>query len=587
MYYMNLTKKVCPSDKILNPSTSRCVSRTSKLGKSILQQPQEKKQEQPKHPPTKMCPDGKILNPSTSRCVSKTTKLGKSILEKQIVAPAPQQQQQPQKKQIPAKVCPEDKVLNPSTLRCVNKTSKLGRTIMLYKQPSNHSLPLPLSSSPSPSPSHSPPPSLFLSLSPSPSHSKSSSSLKRKKASVIARFMRRTKHARKATALNAICSDSGVCIAFGTKSDEIKKFFNGFSSFDYVENFVMAGVPSNNGFIYAVTYKHRGYAAHAILKSSAKPTADNLMYEYAVGRQINSSFYNKFPIFVETYDYYYKYPSEAVWRSFKSRKNANKLKDVLVPYDDLDYGMSCRESKHICILIQHINDASTLWKMFDSISFIQTELINSLYQIYFSLSAIKNRFTHYDLHGDNVLVYTPNKDKYIEYHFHTLDGEVITFKSQHLIKMIDYGRSYMKDLSEDIRAEVCAEKSCKPGCGSNKGYWMDNNAQYFINSAKPNVSHDLILINYIQSGLINIPRPANTVENILHSELSKVIYTERFGTAEIPASRLPAKIANVSDAELVLRRMLKSGLFKATNDNYMNGYTKMGDLTVYADGRDM
>lgn len=573
MYCMNLTKKVCPSDKILNPSTSRCVSRTSKLGKSILQQPQKQNQEeQPKQLPTKVCPDGKILNPSTSRCVSKTTKLGKSILEKQIVAPAfnqMQPQSQSQTKQLPTKVCPEDKVLNPSTLRCVNKTSKLGRTIMLYKQDPIRSL--------SPSPSHPPSPSL----------SKSSTSLKRKKASVIARFMRRTKHARKATALNAICSDSGVCIAFGTKSDEIKKFFNGFSSFDYVENFVMAGVPSNNGFIYAVTYKHRGYAAHAILKSSARPTADNLMYEYAVGRQINSSFYNKFPIFVETYDYYYKYPSEAVWRSFKSKKNANKLKDVLVPRDDLDYGMSCRESKHICILIQHINDAPTLWKMFGSVSFIQTELINSLYQIYFSLSAIKNRFTHYDLHGDNVLVYTPNKDKYIEYHFHTLDGEVITFKSQHLIKMIDYGRSYMKDLSEDIRAEVCAEKSCKPRCGSNKGYWMDNNVQHFINSAKPNVSHDLILINYIQDGLINIPRPANTVENILHSELSKVIYTERFGTAEMPESRLPAKIANVSDAELVLRRMLKSGLFKATNDNYMNGYTKMGDLTVYADGRDM
>jgi len=223
---MNLTKKVCPSDKILNPSTSRCVSRTSKLGKSILQQPQEKVQKQTNQPPIKVCPDGKILNPSTSRCVSKTTKLGKSILEKQIVAPASQKQKQPQpqKKQVPSKVCPEDKVLNPSTLRCVNKTSKLGRTIMLYKQS-----PI-LSLSPSPSPSHSPPPSLSLSPSPSPSpsHSKSSSSLKRKKASVIARFMRRTKHARKATALNAICSDSGVCIAFGTKSDEIKKFFNGF-----------------------------------------------------------------------------------------------------------------------------------------------------------------------------------------------------------------------------------------------------------------------------------------------------------------------------------------------------------------------
>jgi hypothetical protein len=399
--------------------------------------------------------------------------------------------------------------------------------------------------------------------------------------------MRRTKHARKATALNAICSDSGVCIAIGTKSDEIKKFFNGFSSFDYVENFTIAGTPSNNGFIYAINYRHRGYAAHAILKSASSPSADNLFYEYVVGKRVNSLFYNKLPIFVETYDYYYRYPNEATWKAFKSGTYSNKLKDALIPHNEIDYKTTCVNTKHLCVLIQHINDAPTMGRMCETVLFVQKELVQSLYQIYFSLSLIKNTFTHYDLHSDNVLVYTPNQDKYIEYHFHKLSGEVITFKSQHLIKIIDYGRSYVGGVSEDAYRKVCKEPNCKPDCGRNTGYWMSNNLAYFINSSKKNISHDLKLLTNVRELLTYIPKRANTIEDILFTELSKVIYVEEFGTPEIVATRQPAKIANVSDVEVGLIRILKSALFKTTNDNYMNGYEKMGDLTVYADGRNM
>jgi hypothetical protein len=48
---MNSTK-ICPPDKVLNPASSRCVSRTSKLGISILQQqPAPNKQQQPQPEP--------------------------------------------------------------------------------------------------------------------------------------------------------------------------------------------------------------------------------------------------------------------------------------------------------------------------------------------------------------------------------------------------------------------------------------------------------------------------------------------------------------------------------------------------------
>ena len=53
-------------------------------------------------------------------------------------------------------------------------------------------------------------------------------------AKKIQMFMNRTKYKRTAFFLKSICSDSGVCIAFGKESDKIKQFFNGFTDFSYM-----------------------------------------------------------------------------------------------------------------------------------------------------------------------------------------------------------------------------------------------------------------------------------------------------------------------------------------------------------------
>ena len=97
-------RKECMPDQIRNPDTNRCVSRTTKLGKSILQKQQtpspqtrkaspQRKQQTPSpasphnqtrkaSPKLKECTPDQIRNPDTNRCVSRTTKLGKSILAK-------------------------------------------------------------------------------------------------------------------------------------------------------------------------------------------------------------------------------------------------------------------------------------------------------------------------------------------------------------------------------------------------------------------------------------------------------------------------------------------------------------------------
>ena len=48
-------------------------------------------------------------------------------------------------------------------------------------------------------------------------------------ARVVQRFMNKTKHKRIARFLLSVCSDSGVCIAFGKEINKIKAFFGNFN----------------------------------------------------------------------------------------------------------------------------------------------------------------------------------------------------------------------------------------------------------------------------------------------------------------------------------------------------------------------
>ncbi len=79
----------------------------------------------------------------------------------------------------------------------------------------------------------------------------------------------------------------------------IKHFFKDFTGFDYVDSMKPIGEKSDNVFLYSVRYVKESYIAHAVLKSSSRKDADNLMYEYGVvGMEINKMFYDKNPIFV-------------------------------------------------------------------------------------------------------------------------------------------------------------------------------------------------------------------------------------------------------------------------------------------------
>ena len=407
-------------------------------------------------------------------------------------------------------------------------------------------------------------------------------------AKIIQRFMKKTKHKRIAAFLNALCNDSGVCIAFGKELKKIKAFFGNFS-FDYIKDPIKRiGAVSANGFVNELKFTHKDYSSYAVLKSSIDDESDNLMYEYRVGQFLNKMSL-QFPCFVETYKLL-KYPEYDSWELVKTTKSmeASVFKENVAPQE---YSLSeaCKSPKYTAVLIQHLKGVILMEDLVHSSNeaAMNYDFIATLYQIYFVLDCMKDMFTHYDLHGQNVLLYEPSKHKYIRYHYHT-PTETIEFNSIYLAKMIDYGRSYFKDgtySSKELYEDLCKEPQCNidDQCGSNSGFvWMDPDGPHHIVSSVSNKSHDLRLVYYLL-GKIGNKALSPSVSDFVNEVSYNLKYDGRFGTKERTCA-VPT-ICDVTDMKNVLERYAKVKLLDSEFDIYYSGRTKLGDLHVFSDGR--
>ena len=412
--------------------------------------------------------------------------------------------------------------------------------------------------------------------------------------------MRKTKHKRKAEFLKAVCSDAGVCIAFGTFNEEIKKFFGGFTNFVYaVAPIKRVGKISVNGFVHEITYMHRGYQAQAILKSSATYYTDNLMYEYMVGKYVNK-LNRRFPCFLETYGYYI-YNDHNDWNKMKTTQtlaSTDILKQGLTLQKTIDYATGCEQSQYLSILIQHLKGIISMRDSLKDLNFVNNELPYALFQIYSVLALMKNNFTHYDLHGENVFMYEPSTDKYIEYHYY-INSKVVSFKCKYIAKIIDYGHAFFNDTEEKINTTqvynaLCATKKCNyhGKCGKNQGFqFITGVQQYFITSQTPNISHDLRLLDDVKYIVNHIPKTTVFLKDLINKVEYGVGISKKgdkpFGTKENKKSGLPGKISNVDDAYLALLEYITASGMKAKNDVFYMLNTKLGDLHIYDDGRPM
>ena len=429
----------------------------------------------------------------------------------------------------------------------------------------------------------------------------------------IHQFMKATKTKRVSEFLKAVCSDSGICVAVGTNRNKILDFFSGFTNFEYATPPIKAiGNPSSNGFVKEIRYERNGYVSHAVLKSSTRTSSDNLAYEYIVGQYLNKQG-KLFPCFLETYGLFY-YKDDAAWKHSMETKSitTNILKDALILQPETtDYKKMCAQSKYAAILIQHLNGVNTLGDVFGYGKeykewFVARELLQVLYQVYFPLAQMAGKFTHYDLHDGNVLLYEPVKGKYIQYHYH-INGEIVNFKSRYMVKIIDYGRCYYEqdkqNSSTDVHNKLCKEPMCNP-CGDNSGFQYMNTygvlkENYYICSAIVNPSHDLRLLSILKKRVDGINIPAGVAADMyapLDYLLKNTVYgaglTRKqqmahyvYGTKPNMTSgftKKKTKVNNVVDAERLLRDMIPFA--NQWNETCYKSKTKLGDIHVYSDG---
>jgi hypothetical protein len=233
---------------------------------------------------------------------------------------------------------------------------------------------------------------------------------------------------------------------------------------------------------------------------------------------------------------------------------------------------------------------------------------------------LSDEFTHYDLHADNVILYQVGGEtqvvgepqQYITMNYHYPNGDVVTFNTYAIAKIIDYGRSYFKEnetynsstyyqkLRESIKNAPDTEYPGKEkGKCANESYGILEDETtpgsfHYISSNKRNKSHDLRLAAYIaqfrDDNYLGTP-----VEYDLRIILACIKYEGIFGTKEVAESSYPGlgrlksgeSICNVEDMHLALKDLIMTTPhFKKMNRAISTSekYKKIGEMHVWMDG---
>ena len=362
-----------------------------------------------------------------------------------------------------------------------------------------------------------------------------------------------------------------------------------------------------------VIYFRDDYQVSTILKSSLVQNArstynegDNLYYEAFVGFTATNKYSYKYPCFIETYNIY-----NSSWDLNNKLKYNSELctkRDLKEGFSKISYQelglvgfikQSC-QNKYVSLLMQNVPDAMTLYEFVrqievDSVEIYDSILCTMLCQVYFVLASLGDKFTHYDLHNQNVLVYQLPRNTYINMNYHYRDGKTISFPSLSIIKIIDYGRCHIPETTNYYN-EICKATECynkfdeKDVCGSTKGYTyfddVQNDKNHYISQKMTNVSHDLrlsVLEPYIEPTIFS-------QMNVMGPILSKVHYEEKYGTPVVAKDMEPTdgKIYNIFQMANKLEETVETHPSITAYKNKISniGLTFVGDLHIYMDSNE-
>jgi hypothetical protein len=480
-------------------------------------------------------------------------------------------------------------------------------------------------------------------------------------------------------------------VVFGREIDTMRLFFKDYdlSLVDKSVNIDILGGESANGFVFEIPFVKDGYKAYAVLKNAKTADADNLFYEGLVGLYINKKNYI-FPCFVETYGIYMWNPLDAHKDAVKYSQGETLNPPALDKLYNLREGFSykyffenslfafntCDFAKAGAVLVQHIHKARSIDGFVKEFkrnkAFCTFHLPQYLYQVYAPLGMLSNEFNHYDLHTDNVVLYrigneqanrdrlreiavggVPNNGQYITMHYHYPDprgvekGEVVSFNTFDIVKIIDYGRSYFSYTDEknkktysshtyhqflrtaieaydDKRITKHLPSDRKKGNYTNQCHNLSYDeledegiygSYHYICSNKRNKSHDLRLASMIRRNLLNQFRDRdkkwvatyfdnkNEEGKLVEKMLEALYYKDEYlvnrgykdkgyGTPEdvkanyesLDTLESETSIRNVEDMHLALKDLLRTEYFQQMNTELFKTYTKIGDMHIYMDG---
>jgi hypothetical protein len=405
--------------------------------------------------------------------------------------------------------------------------------------------------------------------------------------------------------LNKLCPNIYDCISFGQEITRITNYFD-FSNFTHTKlPFKKLESSSGNGIIFLINNVRNGLTATSIMKTAGGTRSDNLLYEYIVGLFINQVSL-VLPCFIQTYDIYYIKDYEK-YKKLKTNKKAQIINQRPASYfTKINYNNDtqfCKDNEYLALLIEYISSSSNIREEYKKNPNIkQFELLCILLQVYLPLSKIAYNYTHYDLHHENVLLYKLSDNTYYEYVFYYTDErgvkKEIKFKTQYIVKIIDYGRSYFKYLNDNTNnseailkfIQDTQTKECKNYNGHGLGWLYPRtyspcvpSIDGCINSGKSNISHDLRFAYYIFNAFYKqkFTMPANMPNfmKLLVTSLKSIKYEKVIGTFE-QITPITDKIVNVIELAHSLEKCIDTREFiDVQNQTFLN-FTNVGTLNV-------
>lgn len=400
------------------------------------------------------------------------------------------------------------------------------------------------------------------------------------------------------------CRDSGNCLAFTQYDRIIKTFFDQFINFDNVvlQDIKSIGTSSGNGFILELPFVKQNVRAFCALKCAINALGDNLYYEHYVGKKFINHFTPIFPCFLETYGLL-KIKNEKLFKKYTFPGRSGALPDLSDIFDIVEFDnvpeLSCQQNENYCVMVQHFNRYVSLNELANATVAIDYDVRHDrfdiptiCYQVYFVLDVLKDMYTHYDLHGNNVLLYKPYVGKkYVLMRYHTLSGKIIQFKTEYIAKIIDYGRNFFDTTSfdgtsftnsDDFVRSICDGDSCQPECGINHGYKRirgiyGEEDEDFIYPNQSNVSHDLrLLTDRLADYLID-----EKFFKELHYD--SVYGTEEITVEDVSEGGQPMHVYNVHDARVYLEQSLMN--WTSRNNKYDGSWIHAATIDIYEDQR--